>query len=284
MEQLDPIIVMQQETQRSEGIVPSHCGGQEVLPGHYVMTEDEFLLRSPDGAAFHYRRGHGVIMQCEDANAREEADLWFSGSVYSAIAAINGLTPLHASALQIDGKIVAITGLTGAGKSTLVAALMDRDMPLFCDDTLVVQSRSGKAGMCLPGHKRLKLDADAARLTGAEMQEAVASSIAKNYAKAVTAPDQFAAPLDTLIVLREGEQIEIAEISAGEAIAALLQDHYTVDYGQLASAGGRQQYWQTISGIVSSTYCVAFTRPKDRTRFTDSLQAMRDFLKGRFPS
>ena len=97
-----------------------------------------------------------------DVDLSEES-LWLNGSVYSAIASINGLLPIHASAVAHDGRVFAFTGPAGAGKSTLVAALASRGLPMFCDDTLVLDLSDPERIICLPGHKRLKLRPGCAR-------------------------------------------------------------------------------------------------------------------------
>ena len=117
-----------------------------------------------------------------DADLSEES-LWLNGSVYAAIASINGLLPIHASAVALDGSVLAFTGQAGAGKSTLVAALGKHGFPMFCDDTLVIDVTDPDRLMCLPGHKRLKLAPDAIEMTGAIRAEKVSTDVDKYYSQ-----------------------------------------------------------------------------------------------------
>ena len=282
MAQLDPIAMMKRETRLTERNGSSFLDGEPLAPGYCAMKDDEFRFRTNCGANFQYRRGEGVFVEFEPDADREEADLWFNGSVYSAVAAMNGLIPLHASALDCNGNIAAFTGPTGAGKSTLAAAFAGHRYGLFCDDTLLVQPERIGPAMCLPGHKRLKLDQQAAQLAGAQLEGKVSAKINKHYA-AVTASSSCAlAPLTLLVVLRSGSELQIEPLPAGETIAALLQDHYTVDFGQDAAIGGRKEYFGSVSSIVENAECVAFTRPNDISCFDDGVAMMRSFLEKRF--
>ena len=279
MVQGDPIAMMLRETQLKEEGVPTIWKGKAVAPGQFVLEDDTLLFRAPDGPDFFYQRGQGAIMQCADDNARAEADLWFRGSVYAAIAAINGLIPLHASAVEQDGQVIAITGPTGAGKSTLAAALATNGLPLFCDDTLLALPQASASALCLPGHKRLKLDEAAASLAGAKTAETVSPNVAKRYSEVPMSTRDQLAKLHTLIVLSDAEAAEVKEISAGQAIAALLQDHYTVEFGQLAAKRGQADYWRSITKLVANVRCIEFARPKAAATFGSSLSELHSYLK-----
>ena len=279
MAQGDPIAMMQRETRLEEGVVPTTWNGEPIAPGQFVLDDDALLFRAPNGPDFLYRRGAGATMQCASAAAQNEAELWFKGSVYSAIAAINGLIPIHASAVEQGGKVIAITGPTGAGKSTLAAALATSGLPLFCDDTLLVALQNSASTLCLPGHKQLKLDMTAASLAGAKTAGRVSPIIDKRYSDVPMSTLNRLAEMETLIVLSEEETTEVKEISAGQAIAALLQDHYTVEFGQLAAKGGQADYWKSITKLVANVQCVEFARPKAAATFGSSLSELRSYLK-----
>ena len=91
--------------------------------------------------------------------------------------------PIHASAVAHDGGVFAFTGPSAAGKSTLIAALGRAGLPMFCDDTLVLDLSDPDRIICLPGHKRLKLTPAAIELTGARHEERVARDLDKYYAR-----------------------------------------------------------------------------------------------------
>src|SRR6476620_8516192 len=131
-------LMLERETRVAYGTV-LHSLSEEPLPeSSWQLCEDQFLLRGEGDHYFHYERGHGVRIERGAGAAVTEESLWLNGSVYAAIASINGLFPIHASAVACDGKVFAFTAPAGGGKSTIVAALGAHGLPMFCDDTLVL--------------------------------------------------------------------------------------------------------------------------------------------------
>lgn len=81
------------------------------------MAGDHFLLRAEGHHYFYYRMGEGITVERRDGADCTEESLWLNGSVYSAIASMNALLPIHASAVANDGAVFGFTGPPGAGKS-----------------------------------------------------------------------------------------------------------------------------------------------------------------------
>ena len=173
--------VMAQETRVRYGAVPRSLGDQVVEPDHNLIAEGQYLLRCASGYGYHYRPGVGMTVERPALNADpDEEFLWLNGSVYAAVACLNGLYPLHASAVEFEGRVYAFTGPSGAGKSTLVSALGQRGLPLFCDDTLLLDLSARGPVIALPGHKRLKLTEHALGLTGLLSEQVVGAETGKS--------------------------------------------------------------------------------------------------------
>ena len=221
----DPLAVMRHEMRLHEGAVPDAIAGVEVGANSQHLVADEYLLRE-QGFACHYRQGHGVTCHLADPGAWLRMGLFLAGSVYAAVASINGFYPLHASAVALRGRVVAFTGPSGAGKSTMVAALNRCGVALFGDDTLVLDL-SCKPPLALPGHKRLKLWPDAVALAGAVPQEQVSPDYPKHYVRANGSDLQAPLPLGAIVALAQGEQLAFEELRGGARLAALDETHYT---------------------------------------------------------
>ena len=130
--------LMAHETRPRPGGVPRTLGGAPIPDDARRFAGGQFVLRTGTGYAFHYLPGEGVAAERSAGADPAEEELWRFGSVYAAVACLNGLYPLHASAVAWEGRVHAFTGPSGAGKSTLVAGLGQRGLPLFCDDTLLL--------------------------------------------------------------------------------------------------------------------------------------------------
>jgi hypothetical protein len=169
----------------------------------YAIARDAFLLKLPSGLAFHYQRGKGVTVSRPSQVTDAEVALFFNGSVYGAIAWLNGYVPLHASAIVHDGEVHAFTGHSGAGKSTLIAALGSKGFTHFSDDVLVLDFRNPGQIMCQPGHKQMKLWHDALALTGHERGEQVRGDLDKYFVDPAGEMASEPMPLTHLYFLEE---------------------------------------------------------------------------------
>ncbi len=87
------------------------------------------------------------------------------GRVMALAAHADGYLTLHASAVSIAGRAVAVVGPKHAGKSTLALALVRNGARLITDDTLVVRLQPG-AVWAAPGIQRIRVWEDTARALG----------------------------------------------------------------------------------------------------------------------
>lgn len=88
---------------------------------------------------------------------------------YSTIAALTaawrGLLPLHACAVELDGRAVLIAGDGGAGKSTLTAGLIAAGAALVADDLVVLRVEQGRVAgrnLVTRGRPTIRLHPDTA--------------------------------------------------------------------------------------------------------------------------
>lgn len=263
------------ETRVTPGRIPRELGGKPIGPDTSCLEGDSYLLRTDNGLGFFYRKGEGITVDHEAGADLSEESLWLNGSVYAAVACINGLLPIHASAVWHAGRVHAFTGPSGAGKSTLVAALAGHGLPMYCDDTLVLDLSDPAQVVCLPGHKRLKLTPAAIALTGAETQEAVGADSGKFYARpalaATAAQNPGPLPLAELIFLETGDGTAITPITGGARIARLDDDHYTTDLFIRARNRGRGEMFGVRARLARQVAMSCLVRPHDLARFAESV-------------
>jgi hypothetical protein len=264
-------LMMQRETAVHYGPVPHSLSGEPLAEMSWQMLGGAFLLRGEGEHYFLYRKGDGVTVERgPDADVSEES-LWLNGSVYAAVASLNGLLPIHASAVAHDGRVFAFSGPAGAGKSTLVAALGRHGLPLFCDDTLVLDLSDPERIVCLPGHKRLKLRPDAIGLTGAMPQEKVSKTVDKHYALPATGEVGVALPLGELIFLEERPEPAIMPITGAERLVRLQDDHYTARLFDSARKFDRAAQFAHLARLARQIAMARFVRPLDRDRFDEGV-------------
>jgi len=271
--------LLKSESRVRIGPVPEGIAGRPVLPGHSRLIGDEYLLRPDETLGFHYARGQGITVERLEGADPVQEHLWLNGSVYAAMAAINGFLPIHASAVAHEGGAIAFTGRTGAGKSTLIAALGQRGFPMFCDDTLVLDISAPDAITAMPGHKRLKLTPEAIALTAAEREEPVGAGTGKFYARSATGDWQTPLPFMALIFLEEAPDVSIRHIAGAERFARLQDDHYTATLFALAGSLSPENYFRLRARLAQSIPMLAFSRPRDEVRFAEGVDRMAEALR-----
>lgn len=264
-------LLMERETRVRHGPVDLDRFGYRLEPGRSHLEEDSFLLHTDDGLSYFYRRGEGITV-CRDAAADiSEEQLWLNGSVYSAVACINGLVPIHASAVAHAGRVFAFSGPSGSGKSTVIAALAQRGLPMFCDDTLVLDLGDPDRIICLPGHKRLKLTVEALELTGTQAAEKVGADIDKYYAQAPAGDVTTPLPLAELIFLEQGTPSAIERLSGAERFIRTQDDHYTAHLFAAARQFDRAAQFAHRARLARQIAMFRFVRPWNRTAFDEGV-------------
>ncbi|MFO1255003.1 MAG: hypothetical protein U1E37_04965 [Sphingomonadaceae bacterium] len=271
---------MARETRCRPGAVPRQFGEFPLGEEQRIFFEGQFAMRTGSGHAFHYQPGAGVTVESSSEADPAESALWLSGSVYAAVAVLNGFYPVHASAVAHNGQVHAFTGPSGAGKSTLVAGLGQRGLPLFCDDTMLLDLSDPARIIALPGHKRLKLTNEALALTGAAEQEPVGSDTGKSYALSRAGTAVQPLPLARLAFLEAGATCAVEPITGGERLLRLDDDHYTLAYYLEARQPRREELFKLRTRLAQQLDMARLIRPMDRGRFAESLDLAERLVRG----
>jgi hypothetical protein len=99
----------------------------------------EYLLDVPGTARYYVHYGNEVRLEIEPGTPIADVSTYLLGSVFGALCHQNGLLPLHASAVEHNGGVIAFLGASGAGKSTLAACLHRRGHPIVADDICLLE-------------------------------------------------------------------------------------------------------------------------------------------------
>lgn len=103
-----------------------------------------FRLVYSDGVEFFIDHdGTGIWSIWPEHLSPEYVTGYLIGSVLGILLRLRGDICLHASAVTIYDKCIALLGPTGSGKSTAAAAFAKRGYPVLSDDILVIQEQGG---------------------------------------------------------------------------------------------------------------------------------------------
>ncbi|WP_157058216.1 hypothetical protein [Altererythrobacter epoxidivorans] len=240
-----------------------------------ALGADSFLFRTPAGARLLYVRGQPVTIDPGDAD-QGEIDLYLWGTVYGAVAWLNGLVALHAGAVEVEGRAVAFTGASGAGKSTLVAALSSRGHGVLCDDTLILCEAEGDI-WALPDPKPLKLTAESARIAGLAVGERIGLVPNKTLVRAGERAER-PLPMSTLYELKAGSDTRISKVSGAAKVELLAKSLYRDQFHE--SRTTEAAHAQLMLGLATAITMKRFERNFDLSQFDEQLQVLlTDFIR-----
>lgn len=106
-----------------------------------------------EGRSLHHLGADGALLRCAWLpGAPPVPERWRTtfDSVLFTAALLRGHEALHAGAVAVEGAAVAVTAGAGGGKSTLLAELMRRGLPLVTDDVTVLDGNAA-APLVHPG-------------------------------------------------------------------------------------------------------------------------------------
>lgn len=275
---MDVAAVLRAEMEMRYGQVALSLETPERETPTFSISKTEFLLKLPSGLKFHYRRGEGVIIQRPDSVPDADVDVFLNGSVFGAIAWLNGIVPLHASAIVHDDAVYAFTGPSGAGKSTLAAALGNEGFALLTDDVLLLDFSDPDHILCLPWRKKLKLWDDALCLTGATALDRVRPQLQKYYASAPGGTSDEQLPLKRIHFLTAlGNKPALTEIRGYERFLHAQSAFYRP--GFCGAVTEKRDLFSIAKRLSESVQILTFDRPMQKDDFAEGIGFIADAIR-----
>jgi hypothetical protein len=238
---------------------------------HYQITYCDGTDFVIDGA------GREVWVTWPSSMTVAEVSAYLLGPIVGVAMRLRGITCLHASAVNVDGRAVAFLGREGAGKSTTAAALAVKGFPVLSDDTIALTER-GSEWTAAPGYPRVRLWPDSA---GAIRDNAGApalippgesGSASRYHLNLQALRSRFQSdplPLGLVYFLDEPshENHPSAEaLSASKALLALVPNTYAT---RVLDRVMRAQEFESLSRFVERVPVRRLTRPADLARLSD---------------
>ena len=104
---------------------------------HLMISSSEYLLHVKDIASYYVQEGSKLIIQPTEGADWESIRLFCLSNAFAALLHQRNQIPLHCSAFIDQGELVLIMGESGAGKSTTLAAMINKGFIPFSDDVCV---------------------------------------------------------------------------------------------------------------------------------------------------
>lgn len=240
----------------------------------------------PNVAAYAVRDGCEILVDARPDAPDRNVRLYLLGSAVGLLLHQRGLFPLHANAVEVDGRAIAIAAPSGAGKSTLAAWFHDQGHRLIGDDVCVLRAEEN-AVITYPGVPRLRLWGQTIEATGRSregLERAYAGDDEWDKWDVPVAAAQIASeglPLSAIYVLEDGPEIAIGQLQGLAAAKALFDHTYRGEY--LRDTGTQTVHWRTVTTLLSLVPVFRVERPFDLTRLDALGAAVRAHVRARRP-
>lgn len=232
----------------------------------HVTQTGTYLFFSQIGA-FLVRGGHEIFVEPLPNIEERLVRLPLLGAVLAVLLHQRGKLVLHASAVALDGRVIAFIGEKGSGKSTMAAALCGRGHELLADDIVAIDLEAGCPPLVLSGFPQLKLYSDAVVAALSENPEEL-PEIAMNVGKrSRLAGEHFATgalPLAAVYALGEASELKIKHFNPQDAIKALIANSYMARFGsQWLSSGTAASNLGQCGSVANQIAVGLIERPRD---------------------
>jgi len=236
----------------------------------------------PDAVAFDHlevgritiRDGREIVVAPHERADDAAIALFASGPALAVALQQRGALVLHATAVEVRGRAVALLGEKGAGKSTLAAALVARGHALVSDDVVVVAD--GVQPPTVPaGARALKLAPDAARALGIDAQALALAHPAgeKRWWPPLergVAPGPGNVPLALLLTVVAGDTLQWQPLTAATLFLEAVRHTYGSRFDFMRRSGTSSRHFHQVSRLVREVPGARLTRIGDLARLDET--------------
>lgn len=254
-----------------------------------ALTEEPSLLafRAVDGGAYRFLYADGTELRVDAAGTRvactwpaaltlEDAATYLLGSLFGFVLRLRGIPALHASAVALGGRAVAVCGPAGAGKSTTAAAFAARGRAVLADD--VVPLLDGADGVRVqPAYPHLRLWPDVLPALGTGDLPPLTPNWDKRF-RDLAAEGAFhdaPLPLGAVYLLggrEEADAPRLQPLAPAEAVLQLVGNAYM---GWLPDAAARARdlaFLGRVAGAVPVVLAVPHADPRRVGELCDAIE------------
>ena len=138
------------------GAAPASLPAPADRHGLWESAPGTFLLDVPGVARYLVTDGRGILVEPHGGSDRE-VGVFLTGPVFAALLQQRGVVTFHAGAVGIGAGAVLFAGRPGTGKSSLIAALVERGYAMLADDVTGVVLDGDGCPVALPAFPCLRL-------------------------------------------------------------------------------------------------------------------------------
>jgi HPr Serine kinase C-terminal domain len=221
---------------------------------------DEIIFIVKKVGIFQVRQAREVtITSLPDVDERV-ISLYISGTIMAFLSYQRGLITLHASAVDVNGSVVAFVGESGAGKSSTAAAMQARGHAIITDDVLPIKP-DGNSALVYPAFPQLKLSPEVAASLGHDVESLLVLH-PQLHKLGHRVADNFShtnLPIQSIYVLAEGDKLMVEPLSPQQALIELV--HYSYGVRTLQQIVNSRAYFSQCIELLKKVNVYRLYRP-----------------------
>ena len=268
--------------------IPNALSQPLIATAHCQVAAGEFLLWIPGVAGYYVRGGRDVVVQPEPGAPELDVRAYLLSNIFAALCHQRQLLPLHAGAVRTARGVVAFLGISGAGKSSLVAFLSRRGYPVVCDDICLIDPTAPVELRVHPVAHWLKLWRSTLEVLGEQPDPGMRTFTEDDKYRVAQDYDPAPLPLSEIVVLgatdpREnppvGPGISAAvfrELSPAQAIQSMLR--LTYQSWMVRGTGQTAAYFERCGKALEGVRAFAMERPWGFAAMDATLNALEEHL------
>jgi hypothetical protein len=260
--------------------VASHAS--EFFDQQYASIGTDVVFNFPAVGRFLLRAGKEILIDLAPSADHDEVRAYLFGGLFPALCHQRGITPLHASAVNVEGGSVAFVGASGFGKSTLVATLAQRGHEVIADDLCFLQVSTNGKVVAWPGVGRIRLLEDAWSTLGFRHPDVNRETHGSNkYFVPVRPPQQPVScrPLRQVYQLHRASDgvTEITRLYGADAVEVLIQNIYAPKFAE--RLGYKPRAFVACAAATRHVPVFRFSRPWDLAALTQSVELLENHMR-----
>ena len=267
------------------GIIPLKPEGDDFVkrPFSYI-AEKEYILNIRNVCRYYAANGSMIIAEPVPGIDEKSIRLFLLGTIMAAILYQRGSLPLHAAAIEKNGKLTLFAGKSGAGKSTLIALLASKGYSVFTDDICVMhQGTADKPGVyCTASYPMIKLWDDAITQLDGELytrEYKIRPELPKYGQFFFENFNSGQLPVEKIFIIHPvsvSDQIDVSKLSTMKAFKQLELQAYKNQI--ILSKKLRAVHFALLSQLTNNVPVYEISRPPIGTTTTQLYEAIKNLL------
>lgn len=219
-----------------------------------------FLIHVPGLARYFVTAGRDIVIEPCVGSDRNAVSTFLTGTVLAALLQQRELVPLHASAVATGTGAVLFAGWSGQGKSSLLAALIERGYVAMSDDVTAVEMDAAGKPRALAAFPSMRLWRDTLDMLCWRGRTRVQEGMEK-YLIPIKSFSPAPLPVRAVFFLTQSDRSDIAvrPMSSAKAFRALRKFTYRKAY--LKGLGAGTTHFRTLAAMAKSVPVFRVIRP-----------------------